>query len=142
MRAQKTLQLLVKQKFLFQLFDNKSDVTKRLRIYISGPYASDSEVQVARNVMKAIDAALIVKRKGHYPYIPHLTHFVDLRAEEKGVKLTREDYMEWGIIWLEVCDALLFLGDSKGARKELEYAKKLKKIIYYGLDEVPSIGEC
>jgi hypothetical protein len=113
-----------------------------LRIYISGPYTSNSDAQTLQNVMKAIDVALIVRKKGHYPYIPHLTHFVDLRAREKGLQLKREDYMEWGNAWLEVCDALLFLGESKGAKEELEYAKKLGKIIYYGLDEVPIIHEC
>jgi len=88
--------------------------------------------------MKTIDVGLILWKKGHYPYIPHLTHFIDLRAREKGIKMTWEEYIEWDKAWLEVCDALLFLDNSKGAKKELEYAKKLGKIIYHSTDEVPT----
>ena len=96
-------------------------------------------MQMVQNVMKAIDAGLILWKKGHYPYIPHLTHFVDLRAKEKGIEMKWEEYIEWDKAWLEVCDALLFLGNSKGAIKELEYAKTLGKIIFYDIKEVPNI---
>jgi len=116
-----------------------------LKIYICGPYTAESEMQMVQNVMKAIDAGLILWKKGHYPYIPHLTHFVDLRAKEKGIEMKWEEYIEWDKAWLEVCDALLFLGNSKGAIKELEYAKTLGKIIFYDIKEVPNIykkSEC
>jgi hypothetical protein len=112
-----------------------------LRIYISGPYTAESDAQIIQNVMRTIDVGLTLWKKGHYPYIPHLTHFVDLRAKEKGIKMTWEEYIEWDKAWVEVCDALLFLDNSKGAKKELEYAKKLGKIIYYSTDEVPTFSE-
>jgi len=48
--------------------------------------------------------------------------------------MTWEEYIEWDKAWLEVCDALLFLDNSKGAKQELEYAKKLGKMIYYDVD--------
>jgi len=110
-----------------------------LRIYICGPYTAESETEIDRNVAKALDVGLILWKKGHYPYIPHLTHFVDLRAREKGIEMKWEEYIEWDKAWLEVCDALLYLGNSKGARQELEYAKKLGKIIYYDVNDVPRI---
>lgn len=113
---------------------------KGLRIYIAGPYTAESEIQIRQNVMKALDVGLILWKKGHYPYIPHLTHFVDLRAQESGIPMKWEEYIEWDKAWLEVCDALLFLGNSKGAWKELEYAKKLGKTVYYDVDNVPSIS--
>jgi hypothetical protein len=114
---------------------------KGLRIYVCGPYTAETEAQIIQNVVKAIDIGLALWKKGHYPYIPHLTHFVDLRAREKCVKMKWEEYIEWDRVWLEVCDALLFLGDSKGAVKELEYAKKLRKKIYYDIKDVPNIYE-
>jgi hypothetical protein len=48
-----------------------------------------------------------------------------------------EDYVfRWDSTGLELCDALLFLADSPGARKELELAQQLGKTIFYSLDEV------
>jgi hypothetical protein len=96
-----------------------------LRIYVCCPYTAEkSEDQKIQNVMKAVDAGLVLWKKGHYPYIPHLTHYVDLRAREKHVEMKWEEYVEWDRVWLEVCDAILFLGSSRGALMELEYAKK------------------
>lgn len=114
---------------------------KGLRIYVAGPYTAETKTQIHQNVMKALDAGLILWKKGHYPYIPHLTHFVDLRAQEKEIPMKWEEYIEWDKAWLEVCDAVLFLGNSKGAEEELKYAKKLGKTIYYKIDDVPSISE-
>jgi Fe2+ transport system protein FeoA len=47
------------------------------------------------------------------------------------------DYIEWDKIWLAECDALLFLGNSKGANLELEIAKKLGKPIFFNVNSVP-----
>jgi hypothetical protein len=113
---------------------------KGLRIYVCGPYTAESETQINQNVAKALDVGLILWKKGHYPYIPHLTHFVDSRARAKGIEMKWEEYIEWDKAWLEVCDALLYLGNSKGAKQELEYAKKLGKIVYYDIAEVPGVN--
>lgn len=108
-----------------------------LRIYVAGPYTASSEKETSRNVDMAIDAALALYKKGHFPYVPHLTHFIDERARRSGVEMAWEDYVfRWDSAWLELCDALLFLGDSPGARKELELAQRLGKKIFYSLDEI------
>jgi hypothetical protein len=111
---------------------------KCLKIYVAGPYTTDDVTQIDLNVRRTIDIGLVLWKKGHFPYIPHLTHFVDLRAKETGVKMKWEDYIEWDRVWLELCDALLFTGSSKGADIELEYAKKLRKTIYYDVKSIPS----
>ena len=84
---------------------------------------------------KAIDVALEIWRKGHYPYIPHLTHYVDKRIKKwkKRVKirLEWEDYIVWDMPWLEVCDALFFIGSSEGAEFELKMAQQMGKRIFY-----------
>ena len=108
-----------------------------LRIYVAGPYTASSESELLSNVDRAIDAALALYKKGHFPYVPHLTHFIDDRARRSGVEMAWEDYVfRWDSAWLELCDALLFLADSPGARKELELAQRLGKKIFYSLDEV------
>ncbi len=96
-----------------------------MRIYIAGPYSAAAPDQVEQNVAKAIDAAIEVLRKGHWPFVPHLTHFVELRAKSRGLSISWEEYVAWDLKWLEVCDGLLLLGSSPGANIELEKARAL-----------------
>lgn len=110
---------------------------KRLKIYIAGPYTNNSENIKIKNVTTVIDAAIKIYYKGHFPYVPHLTHFVDKRVKEIRRSLNWKDYMEWHKPWLKVCDAFIYLGGSKGADLELKEAKKEGKKIFYSLKEIP-----
>jgi hypothetical protein len=112
-----------------------------LRIYIAGPYSADTSEEREENVARAIDAALQLIRKGHTPFIPHLTHYVDLRAALLGETFTWQDYLTWDLSWLELCDALLFLASSPGAELERDRAKALGKLIFTSVDEIPSAAE-
>ena len=107
-----------------------------MKIYIAGPYTADTEEEIELNVQRAIDIGIEIILKGHIPYIPHLTHYIDKRAKEIGIALTWNDYMAIDLSWLRECDALLFMGSSKGANIELEIAKKLPKEIYFGIDKI------
>ena len=109
---------------------------QRLRIYIAGPYSADEEATRKENVLAAIDAAIALVFKGHVPYVPHLTHFVDERARQIGVELSWDDYIRWDLEWLRLCDAVLYLGSSKGADLELQAALAWEKTVFYSLDEV------
>jgi len=113
-------------------------MTKALKIYVAGPYTAANDDGHEANTHRAIDAGIRVFTKGHYPYIPHLTHYVDLRARRVGVELSWEDYIKWDMPWLKACDALLYLGKSKGADLELEMARKLKKEIFFSVSEIPA----
>lgn len=110
-----------------------------MKIYVAGPYTAATSEQVQQNVNNAIDAAIAVYEKGHFPYIPHLTHWIELRSQETKKGLKWEDYIEMDHIWLQACDALLFLKESRGANLEREYAKKNGKKIFYSLEEIPTI---
>jgi len=114
-------------------------MTKSLKIYVAGPYTASTPDEITVNVNNAIDAAITIYEKGHYPYIPHLTHWIELRSRETERGLKWEDYIEMDHVWLEVCDAFLFLEESRGANLELEYAKKHGKKIFYNINEIPSI---
>jgi hypothetical protein len=114
-------------------------MSKALRIYIAGPYTAQGKNGPAAHTKKAIEAGIAVFAKGHYPYIPHLTHYVDLRARQIGRKLTWSDYITWDLPWLDLCDALLYLGKSRGADIELERAAKLKKKIFFSLSEISKV---
>jgi len=112
---------------------------KSLKIYIAGPYTDKTEEKKLKNVKIAIDAAVKIYKKGHFPYIPHLTHFVDKRVKKIGVRMRWKDYMKWHDAWLTICNAFLYLGSSKGADRELKKAKKLGKKIFYLTDEIPVV---
>jgi len=64
-----------------------------LLIYITHPYTAATPALTHVNVVKAIDLGLQVFAKGHTPFIPVLNHYVDLRAAEKGIEITYEDFM-------------------------------------------------
>lgn len=115
-------------------------MAKPLRIYIAGPYTAPDKKGLETNTLRAIDAGIAVFRKGHFPYIPHLTHYVDLRATENRTTLTWSDYISWDTPWLDLCDAILYLGKSRGADLELARAKKLKKRLFFSISEVPNAG--
>lgn len=113
-----------------------------LKIYIASPYTANTEEQVRANVNAAIDASFKLFAKGHFPYVPHLTHFIDQRAREIGLNLKWEDYIRWDMVWVQTCDALLYMGSSKGADLELQAAKKWGKQIFYTVDEIaPAISD-
>lgn len=115
------------------------DKPRAMKIYVAGPYTAASNSEIQTNINKAIDAAIKVYKKGHFPYLPHLTHWIDLRSKETEQGLKWEDYIEMDRAWLESCDGLLFLSESRGANLELDYAKKMKKMIFYNLDQIPTV---
>ena len=110
-----------------------------LKIYVAGPYTAPTRKSRHENVNSAIDVGLRIWKKGHVPYIPHLTHFIDERAKTIGVPMTYEEYLAMDTEWLEACDGLLYLGSSRGADLELENAKHLGLAIYYSVDEIPNL---
>ena len=115
----------------------KTTSPRRLKIYVAGPYTAPTRKLRCENVNIAIDVGLQIWKKGHVPYIPHLTHFIDERASETGVCMTYEEYLAWDTEWLKTCTGLLYLGSSQGADLELENAKHLGLSIYYSVDEIP-----
>lgn len=118
--------------------DNPKQKT-RLKIYIAGPYTADTEEGLISNTMASIDAGLKLYFKGHFPFIAHLTHWVDQRAKETDVPIQWHDYINWDSAWLEECDALVYIGKSKGADLELKKAKSLGLKIFYSVEDVPTV---
>lgn len=111
------------------------------RIFIAGPYAPKdctlhSAAQLAqRNVDRAIEVGNKLIEKGHFIFIPHLSHYIHTHYS------CIRDYASWWYkednTFLEHwATALFFLGPSPGADKELALAKKLGLKIYNSIDEV------
>jgi hypothetical protein len=112
---------------------------KSLRIYVAGPYTADTQKQSEENVQRVIGAGIHIWKKGHFPVIPHLLHWLDLRANELGIAMNWNDYMLWDAPWLDHCDALFLLRESKGALIELQRASEKGKVIFHSLEEIPMV---
>jgi len=93
-----------------------------------------------RNVDRAIEIFHQLKARGHYPFVPHLSHYLHIHPS------CPDDYGVW---WYEFdltflddwADALFFISPSHGATMELERAKKNELKIFYSIDEVPTNSE-
>lgn len=106
---------------------------------MAGPYTAGLQAEVERNVAAAIDAGIQLLKLGHVPFIPHLTHYVDARAREIGKEITWEEFIQWDLEWLKTCDALLYLGTSKGADLELRAAVERGMEIFKSVNEIPQV---
>ena len=97
-------------------------------VYIAGPYTGNE----GRNVRHAMAVASNLMASGLVPYVPHLSHFMDI--------VFPHDYEEWiayDLEWLRVCDVLLRLpGESTGADRETKQAEEWGIPVYYSLQEL------
>ena len=102
---------------------------KSLRVYVAGPISADTHTKIALNVFQACWIAKGIILKGHFPFIPHLLWFL-------GLERSWEWWMEFDDIWLRQCEALFYIGPSRGADIELARAKERGLKIFYSLDEL------
>ena len=114
---------------------------KSLKIYVAGPYAPPKGTEIHdaarvahKHTIRAIKAGIAIIEKGHSPFIPHLMHFVHLETRKS---LPAEFYYSYDMVWLRHCDALLFIGRSKGALHELDWAKNQGKLIFRKIAKIP-----
>jgi hypothetical protein len=110
---------------------------KSLKIYVAGPYSGDTKDKIEYNVRRAMEVGLQIWKKGHFPYIPHLTHWPDMLSRELGIDMDWSDYMKWHAPWVDACDALFLLAESKGALLETARAIEDGKQIFRFLEEIP-----
>ncbi len=101
-----------------------------MKVFISGPYTLGD---VAVNVRNACLAAEQVKDAGHLPFVPLLYHLWHL--------VSPHDYEYWMALddeWLRECDAIFRLpGQSAGADREIELARRLGILIVDSVEELP-----
>lgn len=101
-----------------------------MRVYIASAYTQGDVAINVRNVILVADE--LVKR-GHTPYIPHLTHFWHL-VSPKEVKFWYDYDNSFLDHWAE---CLLRLdNESKGADAEVERAKRLGIPVYFRIEDL------
>lgn len=87
-----------------------------MRVYIAAPYTIGD---TAVNVRVAVMAADQLMRKGHAPFVPHLSHFWHMMYPHQY-----ETWIWYTMEWLKVCGAVIRLpGESMGADGEVAWAK-------------------
>lgn len=111
-----------------------------MKIYVAGPYSADTWAKKQSNTDRAVWAGLEILMKGHNPYVPHLSHYIDEKAIDAQITIDWQTWMDIDFQWLDACDAILYLDPSKGADMELTKAKADGKIIYYSVNEIPEVN--
>ena len=102
--------------------------------YVAGPFRHASRAQMAANVLTAQAAAVMLVQAGWSPYVPHanLGHAYGLIPEA--------DADAANDAFLACADAIYLLpgwGQSMGARRELEQARKWGLLVFREASEVP-----
>ncbi|MHA1483700.1 MAG: DUF4406 domain-containing protein [Candidatus Thorarchaeota archaeon] len=110
-----------------------------MKIYVAGPYTGSTLEDIEENVRRAMEAGFRIWKKGHFPYIPHLTHWPNILARDLEIEMDWVDYMNWHAPRVDHCDALFLLAESKGALLEYNRAKGEGKSVFHSIDEIPTV---
>lgn len=96
-------------------------MTKRRRLYISGPYRADTVNGIHNNIAEARKRAEWGWANGYFPICPHLNSaFIDGLVPDK-------DILECYLQLVDLCHVILMVDgwkDSQGSIAELQRAKK------------------
>jgi len=115
---------------------------RRLKVYVAGPLTAESEAKKLDNTDAAVAAGIAVWGRGHDPFIPHLTTYVERVTRELRIgPQTWEQWLQWDLPWLRVCDAVLLLGRSPGADREVREARKLGLPVFTDVEDLPRVHE-
>ena len=108
-----------------------------MRIMVAGPYSAPSEEQRRLNAQKINCAAAEVLKRGHIPIVGvnaalPIVEAAGLEGEEKY-----EGIMRISFSLAEICEAILYIGTSKGVEMEKERFSLRGLPVYASLSEVP-----
>ena len=94
-----------------------------MRIYVAGSYAADNVIRVLDNIRRGVAYCAKLVKEGHAPFCPWLDWQFQMFE-----RLTVEDYYQYSMAWLEVCEEVHVLPgsvNSKGTLMEIDKAKEL-----------------
>lgn len=111
-----------------------------MRIFVCSPYSAPLPETRIRNVHRSLEAAVLLIHKGHEPFAPLTSHYIDRLSHTLGTPITYERWMAWSLCWLAQCDAMLVLGASPGADREVARALELGIPVYDRVEDVPEVG--
>lgn len=142
--AQATLDAILSDRKAKMDAGRTPETKAELKVYVAGPYTPygaslhDAAKVAHENTVAAINAGLDVVSRGHFPYVPHLSHFTHIYGKKT---FSYKYYMDSDMKWLHACDAILFyrhvIGASSGADNELREAIDKRKQIFFFAEEIP-----
>lgn len=110
---------------------------EEIKIYIASPYTNGWMPENIKRQMKTADELIDL---GYYPYVPLLTHFLEIYSHKEEYK-----WLELDFAFLKQCNALLRLKPvdkngieitSKGADQEEQIAKQHNIPVFYTLEDL------
>jgi hypothetical protein len=104
---------------------------------IAGPYSAETDAERQANLKRLNQYGARVLEMGHIP-------FIGINAALPIVENTQhldnyESIMTISMALMNVCEALLFVGESKGANREKALFLLKGLPVYYSLNEIPKI---
>jgi hypothetical protein len=107
----------------------------RYRIYIAGAYQNSNLIKALGNMRKGIAVSAKFIKLGWAAFCPWIDYQFSFFED-----LSREDYLEYSLAWLNVSQVMYVLSDwedSKGTQREIEVADHLEIPIFFQDDMTP-----
>jgi hypothetical protein len=112
-------------------------------IYIAGPLLEGHTLtfeQGKEHWKNTVGIAEKIMQKGWTVYIPHHSLYMwQYIKEENGRDIPWQEWMVQDSGFIQVAQAIYFIGHSKGADRELAYALDNDKKVYMNVDDVPKV---
>ena len=125
--------------------EHQETVTKPLKIYVAGPYTPkecslhDASRLAQKNVDTAAKIGNALMAKGHFVFVPHLTHYLHIH-ESCEVKDSNFWYDLDDTFLYDWADSLFYISPSWGADRERKIAEdELWLEVFTKLEQVPKV---
>jgi hypothetical protein len=103
--------------------------TRPTIVYVSGPITTGGNVPV--NVRRGIEAATLLMDRGYVAICPH----EKVLGMEMLAPRSYEEWMQYDFRCIEASDAVYRMpGESTGGDREVAYARKLGRPVYYSCE--------
>jgi hypothetical protein len=100
-----------------------------IKVYIASPYTGGD---VAVNVRNQLRCADLLMDLGFAPFVPLYSHF-----QHMAYPRPYKDWINLDLEWILCCNCVLRLeGESKGADREVEFAKEFDMPIFYNINDL------
>jgi hypothetical protein len=112
------------------------------KIYVAGCYSADNVIDVLANIRKGIHVSAKIMCLGFAVFCPWLDFQIALTSF--GKELTKRNYQDNSMAWVEVSDAVFVLPHSEksnGVKRELDRARSLGIPIFDNLAELTMWGQ-
>lgn len=105
-------------------------------VYVAGKYSAETTQQRWENTQRAMWAGARIEEAGGHAVVPHLLHYLDMKAREMGIEIPYETWMQRALFMLSHCKAMVVLNDSPGVQREIEFAKTHHIPIYQSVEDL------